>query len=383
MVLPCPERLIGEAFFALVIYMKEPLKQYKTIEEQIEILKERGCIISDVSSARETLSKVNYYRLTAYFLPFIDKDSIEKKYVKSTTFEKIVALHEFDRKLRSLLLQALDHIEITLRERLARAHIENHNRNPIAYLNIENFSFTDTIEEKDKKYKKVKKTKKENEQYFLKTICDKISQNKRNFLIKQLDEKVIKKLEQGVNDCKELKLPFWVIVEFLSFGELSRLYTNLQEDDRNRIAEQFIPEYISGKTRREYLENWFHCCSNLRNRCAHLGVLYNNNSFTPTPKGFKNTNISKSLWAFILVIKWLHPYSDEWHEEFIPQIKILMDKYSKDIDLKHFSFPDKWEEELGKSQKSSLEENVKRYILNKNKRYKKKKLVQKTHMDIA
>ncbi|MBO6086035.1 MAG: Abi family protein [Acetobacter sp.] len=357
--------------------MKKQLKQYKTIEEQIEILKERGCIISDVSSARETLSKINYYRLTAYLLPFRDKESIEKKYVKNTTFEKIFALHEFDRKLRSLILQALDYIEITLRERLARAHVENHNHDPIAYLNMENFEFKDTIGEKGEKDRKVR-TKRENEQYFLKTISYKISQNKRNCLIKQLDEEVTKKLEQGVNDCKELKLPFWVIVEFLSFGELSRLYTNLQEDDRNKIAEQFIPEYISGKTRREYLENWFHCCSNLRNRCAHLGVLYHNNSFTPTPKGFKNTNISnESLWAFILVIKWLHPYSDEWHEEFISQIKILMDKYSKDIDLEYFSFPDKWEEELGKSQKSSLEENVKRYILNRNKRYKKKKLDKK------
>ena len=65
-----------------------------------------------------------------------------------------------DRKLRSLLLQALDHIEITLRERLSRAHIENHEDNPIAYLNTESFAFTDTIEETDKKDKKVKKLKK-------------------------------------------------------------------------------------------------------------------------------------------------------------------------------------------------------------------------------
>ena len=43
MVLPCPERLIGEAFFALVVYMIKQPKQYKTIEELIEILKERGC----------------------------------------------------------------------------------------------------------------------------------------------------------------------------------------------------------------------------------------------------------------------------------------------------------------------------------------------------
>ena len=66
-------------------------KQFKTIEEQIEILKERGCIISDVSFARETLSKINYYRLTAYLLPFKDKGSKEERYLPKTIFEKIVA----------------------------------------------------------------------------------------------------------------------------------------------------------------------------------------------------------------------------------------------------------------------------------------------------
>lgn len=112
--------------------MAEQPKQYKTIEELIEILKERGCIISDVSFARETLSKINYYRLTAYLLPFKDKESKEERYLPKTIFEKIVGLHEFDRKLRSLLLQAIDCIEITLRARLARVHVKNHNRNPIA-----------------------------------------------------------------------------------------------------------------------------------------------------------------------------------------------------------------------------------------------------------
>ncbi|MBQ3817795.1 MAG: Abi family protein [Acetobacter sp.] len=78
-------------------------------------------------------------------------------------FEKIVGLHEFDRKLRSLLLQAIDCIEITLRARLARVHVKNHNRNPIAYLNPKNFHFIETKKER-------KRTKEENEKIFLQTI---------------------------------------------------------------------------------------------------------------------------------------------------------------------------------------------------------------------
>lgn len=315
-----------------MIYMAEQPKQYKTVEELIEILKERGCIISDVSFARETLSKINYYRLTAYLLPFKDNGSKEERYLPNTTFEKIVSLHEFDRKLRSLLLQAIDCIEVTLRARLARTHVKNHHCDPIAYIPP-----TESLHFK----------KKAHEEDFSKKIAAIKSNNSDNLIIKHHENKY-----GG-------KLPLWVIIEFFTLGYLSRFYSYLTIEDKNEIAKQFIHEYIYEDSRHKFLKSWLHCCTILRNSCAHFEVLYNK-SFSYVPKGFnENEKVSTSLWAFVLIIKWLHPYPDQWHKEFMPQLKSLISNYLEDSDLERLSFPKNWKEKLEeKSQKSSFKENL-------------------------
>ncbi len=51
------------------------IKPPTTYKQQIEKLRLRGCIIEDEAHAIDILTKVNYYRLTAYFLPFKKKDN--------------------------------------------------------------------------------------------------------------------------------------------------------------------------------------------------------------------------------------------------------------------------------------------------------------------
>ena len=60
------------------------IKEPKSFEEQIEILKQRGMAIENEEFAKFVLSNVNYYRLTAYLLNFkTDKD----KYIEGATFD--------------------------------------------------------------------------------------------------------------------------------------------------------------------------------------------------------------------------------------------------------------------------------------------------------
>ncbi len=47
-----------------------PIKPATTYDEQIEKIKSRGCIIDNEQWAKEVLQQINYYRLTAYFLPY-------------------------------------------------------------------------------------------------------------------------------------------------------------------------------------------------------------------------------------------------------------------------------------------------------------------------
>ncbi|MBO6085766.1 MAG: Abi family protein [Acetobacter sp.] len=284
----------------------KPLKPYKSIEEQIKILEERHCVISDTSLAKETLSKINYYRFSAYFLPFKDNNGM---YLSGTTFERVFHIYEFDRELRSLLFQAIECIEVTLRTRIARTHVKNCNRNPISYLNPKNFNRSTKVTKFQEKIKEI------------------ISNNKDSPIIKHH------------NDSYGGKLPLWVIIEFFTFGMLSRFYSNLKIKGKNEIAKQY-------QTNHENLKSWLHCCSVVRNICAHGERLYCR-TFSAVPKGFNpKEKVSNSLWAMMLVIKSLYPFPDKWQKEFMPQMENIMDKYSKDIDLKHLGFPKNWKETL-------------------------------------
>jgi len=80
----------GGTFFMALI------KPPTTYKQQIEKLRSRGCIIDDEAYAIDILAKVNYYRLTAYFLPFKKQDN---SYREGTNINSIYNIYEFDRKL--------------------------------------------------------------------------------------------------------------------------------------------------------------------------------------------------------------------------------------------------------------------------------------------
>ena len=91
------------------------VKPHLSYEGQINKLREKGCIIADDSFCESILVNIGYYRLSAYFLPFKNKDG---KYVDNLSFEKVYRIYEFDRKLRILLFSAIEVIEVSLRTRL-------------------------------------------------------------------------------------------------------------------------------------------------------------------------------------------------------------------------------------------------------------------------
>jgi abortive infection bacteriophage resistance protein len=53
-------------------------KPFKSINEQIDLLKERGLIIEDIPYAYRILSHVNYYRLSGYTLTLRRNDEFHK-----------------------------------------------------------------------------------------------------------------------------------------------------------------------------------------------------------------------------------------------------------------------------------------------------------------
>ena len=98
------------------VYNKPPL----TFDKQIELLSNRGLVINDIDKAKKRLADISYYRLSAYMLPF--KKNVGGKIIDEfrygTTWENVYDLYKFDRKLRLLIFDAIERIEIAVRTQI-------------------------------------------------------------------------------------------------------------------------------------------------------------------------------------------------------------------------------------------------------------------------
>ena len=89
-----------------------------TIQDQIAKLKARGLRFDDEALAESYLSNISYYRLRAYTYPFQDNNDPDHPFKVDISFEDIIKLYVFDRKLRNLLFDALEKIEISFRTQI-------------------------------------------------------------------------------------------------------------------------------------------------------------------------------------------------------------------------------------------------------------------------
>ena len=290
-------------------------KPFKSIEEQIEILKDRGMVISDNDYAFKVLSHVNYYRLSGYTLT-LRKDDIFYSNVK---LEQVMEIYNFDSELRAVLLYLLEYIEVEFRAHFGYYHSKEYG--PLGYLDKESF---------DDEYRYEK---------FMKNITQLIDENEKNeVFIKHHNEKY------------DGEFPCWVIVELMSFGCLSRGFKNLHTHIKEEICKD---NYTSIPY--NYVENWLQGFVILRNICAHRGRLYNRYiSFSPKLSRkdknlFRDNSLdlnknTKQVFAYIYIMNKLIDDSSV-KENFMNRIESLIVKYPF-VNLKYYGFPETWREIL-------------------------------------
>lgn len=83
-----------------------------SVVNQIALLRQRGLVISDASKASHYLQTIGYYRLSAYFLPY---QKAQDLFCPEATFNDALELYLFDKRLRMLVMDALERIEIGVR----------------------------------------------------------------------------------------------------------------------------------------------------------------------------------------------------------------------------------------------------------------------------
>ncbi len=106
-------------------YSKRPL----SIEEQINRLEQRGLHFHDRKQAACYLHNISYYRLRAFTYPFQDNihPSEDHRFLRDDIdFKDIVDLYVFDRRLRNLVFNELEKIEIAIRTQLSLVYSVRH-----------------------------------------------------------------------------------------------------------------------------------------------------------------------------------------------------------------------------------------------------------------
>lgn len=157
---------------------------------------------------------------------------------KGTTFEQVLTLYRFDKKLRILLFNEIEKIEVAIRSVLANVGCQELKEKfwitkPEYFANADKFNQTLAIIEKELASSKE----------------DYIEDFRQNFI--------------------EDYPPAWMVTEVLSFGNLNYIYSNIASNHlMKRIAGYFDLKPLA-------FVSWLTVLANLRNMCCHHARIWN------------------------------------------------------------------------------------------------------------
>jgi len=302
-------------------------KQFKTLDEQIEILKHKGLTINDESYAKEVLLRENYFFLSGYRHVFLDPKN-PKRYINGATFEELYSLFLFDRQFRNIIFKNLLILENNLKSIISYRLSKKYGYKEHDYLKPKNF---DTSPEKSRQ------------------VNDLLKKMKRQIHIngRQHSATVHYLSNYGY-------IPLWVLVKVLSFGIVSELYSILRIDDRVAIAEIYKTDMVT-------LTNYLPVLSNYRNLCAHEDILFENK----TQKIISNTLYHRlldieqvdgeykygknDLFALLIIMKQLLTHTEV--KNMVLEIEHALDNLNYNLHsiplskvLNRMGFPDNWKD---------------------------------------
>jgi len=215
-------------------FTKPPL----SINDQINLLRQRGLQIPDISEATQYLSNISYYRFKVYTYPFQDASNVNFTFVSGTTFDQVADLYLFDESLRMVVFKALQKIEVALRTQIlndfALTYGSHWYQNPNLYQNTRHFN-------RD-----------------MNSLYKEINRSSDTFI-----------LDYKRTYTQPADPPVWMTFEIISLGLLSKIYENLRNaPEKNQVARYFgLPVIV--------LISWMHTFSYVRNLCAHHNRVWN------------------------------------------------------------------------------------------------------------
>lgn len=277
------------------------IKSFKTLDEQIDILRDKGLIIDDVDYAKDILLRENYFFLSGYRQLFL-KTPRDRMFIPNTNFRELYAMFNFDRQIRNIIFKNLLIIENNLKSIFSYQLSKKYGYREKNYLNPSNFT---NVSSKSKQ------------------VNDLIKKMKRQIRVNGGQHSATMHYISNYG-----YIPLWIVVKVLSFGIVSEMFTILKPEDQVDIAKIFN---VSSEDLLVYLP----ILANYRNLCAHEDILYDHRTqrVIENNKYHEKLNIPKmdgeyiygkdDLFALIIILKYLlRP------DEF----KMLINEISYEID---------------------------------------------------
>lgn len=295
-------------------------------DDLIKHIKNKGLIINDDSILKNALTHIGYYRLRGYFYPFYETQSVEKiikeegkedrkkttiELVSPKTFSKnsnlndVIELYNFDRRIRLLIIEQIQIIEISLRNCLCEHMSQKYGSHWFMNLSIMSVEF-----DYDGFFKQISSAK----ELFISHFYETYSAPKYP--------------------------PSWMIAETLSFGTWSRVFSNLRLKDQKEISNIFNinkPEILAG---------WFHTLTVLRNFCAHHNRIWNRNfqHFIPSSLDAIDNHMKRknSIYCRFAMLRYLTKVIS-LQDNFNSELKNIISKKPSFVKLEDMGFIPDWE----------------------------------------
>ena len=236
--------------------------------EQIILLKNKGLIIADEVQALADLNAISFFRLIPYMRSLQYYKDGSRYFRDNTSFEQLIRLYDFDRQLRLLVNNAIERIEVAIRAQLTNVLCELYG----SHWYLERVYF-----KTDYQHDRLLQTIHDKQKTALKEYVRECARIDHLTTSDVNHKSVLKNKRKQENYARHYALtydtpalmPAWAMIEELSLGDLSHLYTGLAKDkDKKRIAQNF-------DLNSPLLGSWLHTITVIRNICAHHARLWN------------------------------------------------------------------------------------------------------------
>jgi abortive infection bacteriophage resistance protein len=239
--------------------MAEYAKPWLSVDEQIDRLAGHGIEVEDRGRAASVLQAVGYYRLTGYLYPFrkseqhVDDEGrmrtrVLSDYRAGTTLRHAEDIIDFDRRLRMLVMDGVERIEVAVRMRIGYVLGR---RSPFSYEDPNCFTEAFTAESTD-----ARNPAPSRHVQWLQRVNDRKASS---------DEQFVEHFREKYDD----RMPVWALTEILELGHLSVLYRGMHQQDAEEIALAFrVPT-------KKIMTSWLASLNYVRNVAAHHSRLFN------------------------------------------------------------------------------------------------------------